>query len=226
MPVGILEDYTYTNCLEAIKNSYSKGIRLIELDVEFTTDNKPVMLHSWDGFINKFFGVEAWKTYSYDEFENFEMVNGWHQLTLDDTISYMKNEFKEMYLITDTKNDNILLLDILVNKYPYMKKRIIPQVYSQEQYQYAKDLGFDNIIYTLYISTDTNEEIIEFCKQNKPFAITMPQHLAYTDLPIELSKIGIYTYTHTINSIEQYNDLLNNGINGIYTDSILGEILI
>ena len=216
-------DYTYLNNLEAIRNSYNQGIRLIELDVEFTTDNQPVMLHSWYGFITKFFVVEAWKTYYYEEFKNFKMVNGWHQLTLEDTIFYMENEFKEMYLITDTKNDNKLLLDIIMSKYPHMQKRIIPQVYNQEEYFYAKSLGFTNIIYTLYTSPDTEEQIIEFYKQNKPFAITMPQSLAYSSLPLELSKLGIYTYTHTINDINEYTTLINNGINGIYTDYILSE---
>lgn len=56
---GQLEDYTYLNNLEAIRNSYNKGVRLIELDIEFTTDNVPIMLHSWDGFITKFFRVPA-----------------------------------------------------------------------------------------------------------------------------------------------------------------------
>ena len=218
---GALGDFKYLNNLESIENSYNNGIRLIELDIEFTTDNKPVMLHSWDGFVTKFFSVEAWKTYYYDEFKNFKMVNNWHQLTLDDTIFYMKNMFKEMYLVTDTKNDNKLLLDILATKYPYMKKRIIPQVYNQQEYKYAKDLGFNNIIYTLYASKDTPEQVIDFCKNNEIFAITMPKDLAYTDLPSKLSELGIYTYTHTINDIEEFKSLSTKGINGIYTDYLL-----
>ena len=217
---GQIEDYTYLNNLESIRNSYNKGVRLIELDVELTTDNVPIMLHSWDGFITKFFGVEAWKKYSSEEFNNFQMVNEWHKLTLDDTIKYMEEEFKEMYLITDTKNDNIFLLNTLVSKYPHMMYRIIPQVYNQEEYKYAKDLGFENIIYTLYMSEDTQEEIIEFCKQNNPFAITMNTYWAYTNLPAELAKLDIYTYAHTINTVQEFETLKNKGINGVYTDNL------
>lgn len=217
---GALEDFTYLNNVEAVRNCYSKGVRLIELDIELTTDSVPVMLHSWDGFVNKFFGVEAWKVYSSEEFNNFKMVNGWHQLTLDSTIEYMEKEFKEMYLVTDSKQDNYLILDTLANNYPHMKDRIIPQVYNQEEYHYAKKLGFKNVIYTLYMSSDTKEEIIEFCKQNDPFAITMNTYWAYTDLPSELSKLGIYTYAHTINTEEEYKTLIDKGINGIYTDSV------
>ena len=80
------------------------------------------------------------------------MVHGWHQLTFDDVIKYMDSEFTDMYLITDTKNDNRKLLDLIKNKYSYMQKRIIPQVYSQDEYMYAKELGFDNIIYKDFLS--------------------------------------------------------------------------
>lgn len=217
---GQLEDYTYLNNLEAIRNSYNKGVRLIELDIEFTRDNVPIMLHSWDGFITKFFRVPAWKKYYLKEFKSFQMINDWHQLTLDETIKYMQKEFKDMYLITDTKNDNLLLLDIIANRYPNMMHRIIPQVYNQDEYQYAKKLGFENIIYTLYMSEDTKEEIIEFCKRNNPFAITMNTSWANTDLPMELSKLNVYTYAHTINTEDEFEILKTNGIKGVYTDKL------
>ncbi|MCQ2976768.1 MAG: amidohydrolase [archaeon] len=218
---GKLDKYTYVNNYEALKNSYEEGYRMIELDVEFTSDNVPVMLHSWDGFITSYFGVESNVVYSYDKFKSFTMINGWHQLSLEDTINCMDNEFKDMYLVTDTKNDNKKLLKLIKDNYSYMMPRIIPQVYNQDEYFYAKDLGFEKVIYTLYLSEDTKEEIIKFSKDNKPFAITMSTSWAYSDLPVQLSKIGVYTYTHTINDFKEYDYLKGNGIKGIYTDTLL-----
>lgn len=218
---GRMGKLTYVNNYEALKNSYDKGYRLIELDVEFTSDNVPVMLHSWDGFINSYFKVEGGKTYSYNQFKKFEMINGWHQLSLEDVINYMDTDFNEMYLITDTKNDNKKLLSLIKDEYSYMQSRIIPQVYSQDEYEYAKSLGYKNIIYTLYLSEDTKEEIIDFARREKPFAITMSTSWAYTDLPLYLERLGVYTYCHTINDKSEYDFLKLNGIKGIYTDELI-----
>lgn len=218
---GRMGKLTYVNNYEALKNSYDKGYRLIELDIEFTSDNVPVMLHSWDGFINTYFNVEGGKTYSYNQFKKFEMINGWHQLSLEDVINYMDTEFDEMYLITDTKNDNKKLLSLIKDEYSYMQSRIIPQVYSQDEYEYAKNLGYKNIIYTLYLSEDTKEEIIDFARREKPFAITMSTSWAYTDLPLYLERLGVYTYCHTINDKSEYDFLKLNGIKGIYTDELI-----
>lgn len=218
---GKIGKYTYVNNYEALKNSYDNGYRLIELDVEFTSDGVPVMLHSWDGFVTAYFKIESNIVYSYDKFMNFEMINGWHQMSLDDVIKYMDTDFKDMYLITDTKNDNKKLLQLIKDRYSYMMDRIIPQVYSRDEYKYAKDLGFKNIIYTLYLSSDSQDDIIKFCKENYPFAITMNTSWAYSTLPVELSKIGVYTYTHTINDWKEFDYLKKNGIKGIYTDELV-----
>ena len=45
---------------------------------------------------------------------------------------------------------------------------------------------------------------------NKPFAITMSTAWAYTDLPLELQKLDVYSYAHTINKEEEYNILIKN----------------
>lgn len=220
---GELEGYTYLNNLEAVRNSYEKGFRMIELDIELTSDNIPVLIHSWDGFVNKFFGEPDFKVYSFEEFKNFKMVNGWHQLTLDSILYYMQTEFPEMYLITDTKVDNKSVLNYIVTNHPNMMNRIIPQVYSQDEYIYAKNLGFKKIIYTLYKSSDTLEEIVEFCKEYNPYAITMNKDWANSELPKKLDEIGIYTYAHTIDNLEDYEALKANGIKGIYTNKLFEQ---
>lgn len=221
---GFLDtNYHYLNNYEAIQNSYNRGYRLIELDVEFTSDNKPVLLHSWDGFVALFFHTESFRVYSYEEFQQFQMINGWHALTVDDLIHAMETDFPEMYWITDTKNDNSYLLELLATQYPHMLTRIIPQVYSQQEYFYAKELGFENVIYTLYESNDTEEEILVFCKEQHPFAITMNTTWAYSDLPGRLAKQSIYTYAHTINDVSTQKELQQNHINGIYTDILFAE---
>ncbi len=80
-------------------------------------------------------------------------------------------------------------------------------------------MGFDNIILTLYRSKYTDEEIIEFAKKNKIFAITMPKDRGgYSSLPMKLKEIDVFTYVHTINELYVFEELYENGVSGIYTD--------
>ena len=218
---GALSGDTYLNCYDAIKYYYEKGIRLFELDVEYTSDGMPVMLHSWDGFQWKYLGLDRNSVCKYDEFKNAKMKNNYTQHDLESLSNYMITEFQEMYWITDTKADNKKLLSNLATNYPYLVDRVIPQVYNQNEYFYAKNLGFKNIIYTLYMSEDTDEQILDFCKHNDIFAITMPlQRVLDSELSQKLSELGVYVYTHTVNDDETYKTVLLKGVKGIYTDSL------
>lgn len=213
---GKIGGETYTNSLEAMDQSYNNGIRLMEIDFEWTTDDKLVSTHSWDGFIGKFFNVPV-KQYSYTEFENFQMINGWHQLTpkvLDEWFGH----HTDAYLVTDIKGNNVEGLRRLKQEYPRLAERIIPQIYRLEEYEHIKNLGYEDIILTLYLIKNTDDEIVEFAKNNKLFAITLPIKRAKTDLPNRLKEHGIYVYAHTVNSQDLAEELESNGVSGFYTD--------
>lgn len=217
---GGLMDMTGLNCYEAVEESYSKGFRLIEMDAVFTSDGVPIMMHSWDGDGKRLFGKEKGVVYSAEEFKGFEMINGWHQMTLDDVVTAMCFEFPKMYLVTDTKEDNYRLMDYLKEHYPGMERRFIVQVYDRDEYDYAVAKGFPNIIYTLYRTEDTKDEVLEFCRNNKVFAITTYADWMDDGFPEALREMGVYTYIHTINSEEAYRVTKNHRYRGVYTDSL------
>lgn len=216
---GKIRGLTYTNSRESLDKSYKKGLRLLEVDFIWTTDNKLVCLHSWDGFVNKFFNVPV-KQYSYDEFANFKMIHGWQQLTPDILAEWMEKH-PDAYIVTDIKGDNVEGLRILKEEYPHIQDRIIPQIYHMEEYEPIANMGYKNIIYTLYLSSKvSDEEILEFARENELFAITMPEKRAEGTLPNLLKKEGILTYTHTINDKKTKKKLEQNGVYGFYTDEL------
>jgi len=218
---GAISGNTYTNCYNSIKNSYDLGIRLMELDIEFTKDDIPVMIHSWDGFQYKYLGIQRDIIPTFEEFMNATMINGYTQLSLESTIDYMKSDFKEMFLITDTKNDNKKLLSLIKENYSDIQDRIIPQVYNQSEYFYAQNLGYKNIIYTLYMSPDSDDEIIDFCKNNNVFAITMPKARALSsDIANRLKEINVFVYAHTVDNQSEFDELKTKGVSGIYTNEL------
>lgn len=213
---GQIGSKTYTNSLEALDNSYKKDIRLMEIDFEWTTDDELVCLHSWDGFLMGFFNQPV-RQYSFEEFENFQMINGWHQLTpegLDKWFAY----HSDAYLVTDVKNRNVEALKKLKEEYPRLAEKTIPQIYQLDQYEKVKDLGYENIILTLYIIRSTDDEIVKFVENNQVFAVTMPVNRAKTDLLQRLTNSGTYVYTHTVNSPNLAQELEKLGVSGFYTD--------
>ena len=215
---GKIGDETYTNCQEALDTNYSKGFRLFELDFEWTSDNKPVALHSWDGYIKRFF-KEVPKQYTYNEFMDFKMINNWHQLDLEKLSIWLKSH-PDAFIVTDVKENNVELLKIISENYKDVQDQFIPQIYQMDEYIKVEYMGYKNIIYTLYLSKNTDDEIIDFVKRNKLFAVTMSIYKAKTGLLQRLEESGVFIYTHTINSEESQKDLEQVGIDGFYTDSL------
>ena len=62
---GEIDGYTYTNSLEAMNLSYSKGCKIFELDIIETSDGKLVAAHDWAHY-----SILTWK----DDYKNSAML--------------------------------------------------------------------------------------------------------------------------------------------------------
>lgn len=213
---GQLDEYTYINNKEALDYNYEQGFRLFEVDFEWTSDDKPVILHSWDGYIEKFFN-EKRGVYAYEEFMNFKMINNWQQLDINRLEEWLKSH-PDAFVVTDVKNKNLELLEYISKNHKDIQGQIIPQIYHMEEYVKVEYMGYKNIIYTLYLSKNTDEEIIDFVKRNKLFAVTMSIYKAQTELLKKLDATDTFIYVHTINSPVTQRDLKEKGVDGFYTD--------
>lgn len=204
-----------TNTKEGILDSLSKGNNYIEVDFMLTSDYKYILLHDW-------YSARAWmgdnlKTATKDEFINCEMSHGLTMMDLDMLIDLME-EHPELVIITDTKEGNDRLLMTISYNYPEYMERFIVQIYEKSEYFLAKELGFKDIIFSLYQVWYTDRQILDFAKNNELYAVTMADTRAKTNLAQKLSDIGVTTYTHTINNIEDIPYYINKGIDGFYTD--------
>lgn len=213
---GHVYGYKYTNSLEAIDSSYKNGFKLIELDFEWTSDNAIVLMHDWDSMTKRMFMTEP-RVLTLEEFKNEKSFQDLTLMDIGDLANYLEDK-KDLYIVTDVKNRNLEFLEVIATNYDGIKSQIIPQIYSFDEYGRAKELGFENIILTLYRSYYTNEEIIEFVKDNPLFAITMNIDKGYSELPLRLKEFDVITYVHTINDLSVYEELSSNGVYGIYTD--------
>lgn len=206
-----------TNSVQALDNSYSKEFRLFELDIDWTSDGVPVVIHDW-GNVNWFMNIKySTKPPTFEEFKNMDTILGLKLMDLDILEEWLL-EHEDAYIVTDVKNDNLKMLGIIKKQYSRISSQIIPQIYSFEEYDSVKDLGYKNIILTKYKIKATDDEVIDFCQNHSLFGITMYEDIVNAAVLNKYSELGIPIYVHTINNYNEYVKLRDNGAYGVYTD--------
>lgn len=215
-----IEGEAYTSCLESLDLSYANGYRFIEFDFCWTSDEKLVCLHDWNGSVTRLFDEQP-GVYSLDEFMNFSMKGGWTQISLAELAQWLR-EHPDAYIVTDIKNDNLKALELIRKECPDVQRQFIPQIYNFSEYVPAEFMGYDQIILTLYrFSNAADEQILDFANLHSLLAVTMPAARGQTELPRRLKEQGVFVYCHTINKQEDKAMLVENGVDGFYTDDLL-----
>ncbi len=220
---GGIEGKTYTNSYQALDHNLQIGFVYFELDFVFTSDEQLVCLHDWNQSFGRAFGYQTNQKLSLKKMQELISANTtWTNCTLDDLADWMlKNG--AAHIVTDVKERNLKALSLIAKKLPDAHRRVIPQIYTPENYSAVKEMGFEQIIWTLYRYPHGESEVLNNIQNFRgAFAITMPESRAKTSLPNALASEGIPTYVHTINSLEKADDYINRfGITNIYTDFLL-----
>ncbi len=220
---GGIEEKTYTNSYEALDINYAQGFRYFELDFVFTSDEKLICLHDWRGNFQSIFGFKASKRSSLKEFKQLIKSKAkYTNCTLDGLADWMKSH-PDAKIVTDVKERNLIALETMYATLPNAKSRVIPQLYQPENYEHLKNMGYENIIWTLYRYNGNNDSVMKWAEKFKgAIAITMPLTRASTNLATRLAGKNIPTYVHTINSetdMKKYQTKHN--ITEIYTDFLV-----
>ncbi len=208
--------YRLTNSLEALDEAYDNGFTVIELDFERTSDGKYVLLHDWDSMAERMLFGSGVLTY-----EEFMAADTFASLTLMDLEMLLEwlAEHEECRIVTDAKCGNDPFLADLFTAAGDLRERFIPQAYSYDDYAFAKDIGFDDVILTLYRMGEVSaDELTSFAEENKPWAVTIPKANLTEEMLAGLKAIGIRTYAHTVNDLSFYEKWRECGLCGIYTD--------
>ena len=213
---GGFQGNTYTNSLEAFDYNYDRGHRLFEADFSWTTDGVLVLIHDWTRTFNQWFNAEGIP--SAKQFKSIPMKHGMTQMSLEDLYLWL-SKHEDASIVTDVKRNNYDALRLISATSGKRKAQFITQIYKLQEYTPVKNLGFADIILTLYRVNLSDEEIIGFAGNNKLFAVTMPLEKAMsTHLPKNLNEKGVSVFVHTINSPNLWEVLRQRGVSGIYTD--------
>lgn len=233
---GIIDEYSYSNCRDAVLLNYDKGQRVFELDFAVTSDNKLVCKHDWDYVIQE--GGVPGEVWDEQRFMSTPIFKEYTPLSFESLCALME-EYPDIRIVTDTKDEEAQAVrrdfEIMVNTARECGKesvldRIIVQIYNEEMYDTIYQVyPFKSWIYTLYKffggDAETFRECVRFCYENNINGITTWNYFVTPEL-IEIAKeYGISYYAHTENDVENAKSMIGQGLTGIYTDSITPDML-
>lgn len=212
------ENISYTNSRDAVENCLKAGKRICELDFRISTDNFLVCTHEWNQVYNN--GIPLDFSVSKDEFLSCKIYGEFKTMALEDLKEFFA-EYEDFYVVTDSKDDNVEACRIIARDAPEFINRFIIQIYHASEYEKIRELGFKNVIYTLYRTSQEEREIsllIDFAKSHPLIGFTYWYYFAETYLD-SFSKNKIPSYIHTVNDKNEQAEFFNLGVSAIYTDS-------
>ncbi|MDE5865160.1 MAG: hypothetical protein K2H31_00955 [Lachnospiraceae bacterium] len=228
---GGIDDYPYTNSLEAFEENYNKGCRTFEVDFEITSDDKIVLRHYWDQEIQ--IGISSEHIPTEEEFLAVPILEKYTPMSFSDLCLLMK-EHTDIWIVTDTKYTdkenirkqfNTMLQTAEECNAVDVLDRMVVQIYNEEMYEQLKEIyPFKSFIFTLYMrwNGDTEEftDICRWCVNHNLDAITMWDYLSNEENREIAERYNRDIYVHTVNDISEAQEFIKEGIKGIYTDDI------
>ena len=217
---------SYTNSKEAMEQSIKKGYRLIEVDFNYTTDNKLICVHNWT---DAFYTLK--QTPDYESFMRLKIQGKYTPISAEDIINYMK-KYKDLYIVIDSKHEDLsavvaTLLEIA--KEPEIMNRFIVQLYQpgeKAKIEAVYDFPSDNYLFTCYKYSTDPTLIFPLCYEENINVVTIStEALDEEALSLFMNK-NIYIYEHTVNRPDKAQNRLNKGVWGLYTDFIAEDTLV
>lgn len=221
--LGGIDEYVYTNSLEALELAYNNGLRVFEADIQMI-DGELLLLHDEERTA-QMCGFDT-EDFSSEDFLNASIYGKYTPMTWQDLMAFM-SEHPDMYVVTDTKYNEQPYMSYVISALaaeakdydPSILDRVIVQIYSHHMLDTVMDIyPFRSVIFTLYMSPDDDEKVRAFCAQSGVEAVTMHYSRYTEDFAASLNAMGVHTLVHTINDPQQAGLLSDSGVTGIYTD--------
>lgn len=216
------DEVIYTNSLDALLNMYDAGYRFCEIDIRETSDAVLICAHGDKEHLAN--GSELPTSASSQEFEQAYLFGEFTTMTVDMLTAFMR-EHPDLIIITDAQGNNLDICRKLAELYPDLQDRFIIQIYHEREYDPVHEMGFRNLIYTLYRADDFERNlwrIAHFAETHELVGITMQKELFYgTKNRVAMAHCGVPFMFHTVDREEEIERMLQKPfVLGVYTDMI------
>lgn len=210
---------TYTNSLDAL-NANKDDFDLFEIDLSWTSDNKLVCIHDWLWWPENHLWIYD-TTNTVLDYKTFNDLAKWYKdytpCNLESLVWWLQDN-PEKFLVPDIKEKNTEALTLISKTYPEIQNRIIAQIYQPSEYEKVSNIWYENIIWTTYKYTESNEQIlVELGKMNL-FAVSMDRPRMESGLSQMTSSAWYFTYVHTLNTRSELAGARNAWVDEIMTD--------
>jgi glycerophosphoryl diester phosphodiesterase len=209
---GAVRGLTYTNSQEALDGHYAEGYRVFELDFDWTSDGRLVVIHDWEKTSAQF-GTKP-HVFSYDEYVSSRRRDGLHQLTFEDLCKWLQTH-RDAFVVTDTKASNIRFLRYLQASGSDIGPQLIVQIYRMSELQAARQLGPRAVWLTVY-KYHMPAWVLSRISGVDAFVIPVGTYDRYRN-PLLMKRVHFYVHSVPAQSVDETFRRLPD-IYGIYVD--------
>ncbi len=211
--MGGIDGQVYTDSLEAWEENYKRGYRVFEVDLRVLDDATVVCSHDQPS------------QSTVGEFKNSRVAGRYTPLTVTDLATLMAR-YPDAWLMTDIKvgrgapRDSVLrTLRSALSGDATSRSRTIVQAYEEGDWRYARKLGFENIVYSLYHQkTEELSAAIAFAAENNIRFVAMPKKFVTEDLVRQARRKHIWVGVYTVNSESERSRYERLGVTHFYSD--------
>jgi glycerophosphoryl diester phosphodiesterase len=230
--LGGIDGYTYTNSRDALIANYGKGHRVFEVDLQTTSDGVLVARHDWTDRLADILEqpeLKLGRLPTYGEFSKIKINRRFSAVSFEQLLDFLRTNV-DAWLVTDTKSTSLKaatddfarIAQMIARHDAELESRLVVQIYNQDMLDPARRaLPRADIAYTLYQSTDEDDEVIRFCLRQGIFTVVMVPERYTAGFARKLAEAGLGVFVHTINREEDSALLRSRGAKGIYTDFLV-----
>lgn len=220
--LGALDGEVHLNCLECFEESYAEGHRYFEADFVVASDGRIVLSH--DGMEARF-GLPP--GFSSAQFMAQRLLGKYTPLD-GPGLARLFREKTDWYLVSDVKTLNVPGLRELCRELEEggvdCTERVIPHLFSIDELAGARALGFENLVfagYRLRDSAATAEAAIGLMRRApEVFALSLPRSWWDAWGKDRLRPTPVPVFLHTVDGAKAAEGYLEQGVRGVYTDSL------
>ena len=190
---GAIDGHAYTNTKNALDANYEKGFRLFELDIIYTSDNKPVAAHDWNMW-SRFTDYKGDLPPSLETFKKHNIYGDY--ITLDmEGINEWFAAHTDAILVTDKVNDPIGFANAFVDK-----QRLIMELFSPFAIEEAIQNGIEPMISQEPLLRLKGDKI-NYLKVNNIKYAAVSRRIIFNEkeLMLALRDNGIKVYVYNVN---------------------------
>lgn len=218
---GAWQGRTYTNAMEALEAN-GAAYEVIEIDLAWTADDRLICLHDWDAPFLAVEGVPPAGPLSFDEvMARAEARAGFTPCTLKTLVDWLAAT-PGVRVVLDLKSGAMDAYRTIAATYPDLRPRLIPQFYQPQDYGALRDLGYQDVIWTLYQYAGDDASVLAALRGMDLLGLAMPPERLAAGLARKArAETGVLSWVHTINTQADLDAAVQAGAAEVFTDVLV-----